>query len=172
MPILTEQGRVQPICPSRSSNKKRPILQAQTASASRETNCYAPALFEALAAEEAGVVLGASDLGASILQRTAHRAVAGPYHRNTAGNLLLIDTMLADPVTSRRKLLAHGVTHLAQCAGSADARDFAVAAPGGLQAALNAGRIPDWLEPVDGTQGTPLVIYRVRPMLPAAGKSG
>ena len=149
-----------------------PILQAQTANASRQANCYAPDLYRPLASEPAGVVLGATDLGASILTLTGHRAVAGPYHRNTAGNLLLIEAMLAEPDAAHALLAANGVTHLAHCPGSADARDFAAAAPLGLQAGLNGGRVPGWLEPVAGTEQTPLVIYRVRPVLPAHGKSG
>ncbi len=146
-----------------------PIVQAQTASASRQKNCYSPALYGPLATEPAGVVLGATDLGASILTLTPHRAIAGPYHRNTAGNLLLIKTMLAKAEMAQAMVQEHGITHIAHCPGSADARDFAKAAPAGLQSDLSAGHNPDWLVPLSGTAGQALVIYRV---LPATGKSG
>ncbi len=138
-------------------------LQQQAASVSARDYCYTADLYAPLAAEPAGVVVGATDIGAMILLHTRHRAVAGPYHRDTAGNLLLIDAMLSEPDMARAKLAAHGVTLIADCLNGADGFDFIAAAPHGLQAALRSGRPPDWLEPVPATVGEPLVLYRVRP---------
>lgn len=140
-----------------------PTLQQQVASASPRDYCYTPDLYAPLAGEPEGVVLGATDIGASVLLYTGHRAVAGPYHRNTAGNLLLIDAMLAAPQEARSLLRTHGVTLIADCLNGADGFDFMAAAPNGLQAALRGGSVPDWLEAVPSTVGEPLVIYRVLP---------
>jgi hypothetical protein len=140
-----------------------PTLQEQVAAASPRDYCYTQDLYVPLEAEPRGVVLGATDLGASILLYTGHRAVAGPYHRNTAGNLLLIDAMLAQPETARMLLRRNGVTHVADCIAAADAADFIAASPGGLQASLRSSRVPAWLEPVRETLGTPMILYRVIP---------
>lgn len=140
-----------------------PTLQQQAAGVSARDYCYTADLYAPLAAESPGVVLGATDIGAMILLNTHHRAVAGPYHRDTAGNLLLIDAMLSDPDATRTKLAAHGVTLIADCLNGADGFDFIEAAPNGLQAALRSDRLPGWLEPVASTVGKPLVLYRVRP---------
>lgn len=140
-----------------------PTLQQLAASVSARDYCYTPDLYAPLASEPAGVVLGATDIGAMVLLHTPHRAVAGPYHRNTAGNLLLIDAMLAKPEEAREKLAANGVTLIADCLNGADGFDFVAAAPNGFQAALRSGGLPDWLEPVPATLGEPLVLYRVRP---------
>lgn len=140
-----------------------PTLQQQAASVSARDYCYTADLYAPLAAEPAGVVLGATDIGASVLLYTQHRAIAGPYHRNIAGNLRLIDTMLAAPAEARQKLAGIGVTLIADCLNGADGFDFLGAAPNGLQAALRTGDLPVWLEPVPATIGTPLVLYRVRP---------
>jgi hypothetical protein len=139
-----------------------PTLQQQAASVSARDYCYTADLYAPLAAEPAGVVLGATDIGAMVLLHTGHRAVAGPYHRDTAGNLLLIDAMLSEPDAARAKLAAHGVTLIADCLNGADGFDFIEAAPNGLQAALRSGTLPDWLEPVQSTVGEPLVLYHVR----------
>lgn len=140
-----------------------PTLQQQVASASPRDYCYASDLYAPLAAEPDGVVLGATDIGASVLLHTRHRAVAGPYHRNTAGNLLLIEAMLASPQDARAMLRSHGVTLIADCLNGADGFDFIAAAPDGFQAALRGDAVPDWLEAVPSTVGEPLVIYRVMP---------
>ncbi|QKV19776.1 GtrA family protein [Oricola thermophila] len=140
-----------------------PTLHEQAASVSPRDYCYAADLYAPLATEPEGVVLGATDIGAMILLHTNHRAVAGPYHRNTAGNLLLIEAMTAPPAVARGILRAGGVTIVADCMRAADAADFMRAAPGGLQAALRSDAVPDWLEPVRQTVGEPLVLYRVRP---------
>ena len=140
-----------------------PTLQEQVNAASPRDYCYTADLYAPLAAEPRGVVLGATDIGASLLLYTRHRAVAGPYHRNHAGNLFLIEAMLAPPEQARAMLREKGVTLVADCINAADANDFIAAAPDGFQAALRSDEPPDWLEPVEATVGEPLVVYRVRP---------
>ena len=140
-----------------------PTVQQQAASVSARDYCYTADVYRQLAAEPVGVVLGATDLGAGMLMHSPHRAVAGPYHRNTAGNLLLIEAMTAAPAAAHAMLVAHGVTHVADCLNSADGSDFIEAAPAGLQAQLRSGKPPRWLVPVPGTVDGPMPVYRVRP---------
>ncbi|GAB4357951.1 MAG: hypothetical protein Kow0026_18590 [Oricola sp.] len=140
-----------------------PTLQEQVNAASPRDYCYSADLYAPLAAEPEGVVLGATNIGASLLLYTPHRVIAGPYHRNSAGNLFMISTMLAPPDKAHAMLRRHGVTLVADCINAADAADFMRAAPGGFQAALRSGRLPDWLQPVAATVGEPLVVYRVLP---------
>ncbi|MFZ2102472.1 MAG: GtrA family protein, partial [Oricola sp.] len=123
-----------------------PTLQEQAAAASPRDYCYTADLYAPLAAEPDGVVLGATDIGASILLYTHHRAIAGPYHRDVPGILFLIDTMLAAPDTARAMLREQGVTLVADCVNAADGNDFIAAAPRGFQAVLRGPDRPDWLE--------------------------
>ena len=139
-----------------------PTLQEQAASASARDYCYTEDVYAVLANEPEGVVLGATDIGASMLKYTNHRALAGPYHRNTGGNLAMIQTMLAPPDKAADFARHAGVTLIADCINSVDARDFKRASPDGLQAALHAGNVPDWLQRVEETAQSPLVLYRVR----------
>lgn len=140
---------------------KGPTLMQEAASASLEDYCYEPAQYAALAALPAGSVMGATDIGAMIITHTPHRALAGPYHRNVAGNRTLISAMIATPDKARALIAAAGVDYIADCVGSIDARDFQRAAPDGLQAQLSKGAVPAWLSPVEGTQQAPLRLYRV-----------
>lgn len=138
-----------------------PTLQEQAAAASPRDYCYTKDVYEPLAELPDGVVLGATDIGASILNYTNHRALAGPYHRNTEGNLAMIETMLASPANAEAIIRKAGVTIIADCINSVDAKDFKRAQPQGLQAALHRGHIPAYLQLVPQTEGQPLVLYRV-----------
>ncbi|MGD9915862.1 MAG: GtrA family protein [Rhizobiaceae bacterium] len=122
--------------------------------------CYTAADYAQLAALPPTTVLAVSNLGAPILRYTQHRALAGPYHRNVAGNLLALDALMGNPETAAAALRANGVTLLAHCRGNSESGVLAGWAPDGLMAALLAGKPPAWLEPVSG--GGDLVLYRVR----------
>lgn len=113
----------------------------------------------ALAAEPRTTVLAISNLGAPILAWTPHRALAGPYHRNEAGNLAVLEAMLGDAAEAGEIARAHGVGLLAFCPGNQETRVLAGRAPDGLAADLLAGRTPEWLEPLPGTAA--LRLFRV-----------
>lgn len=125
--------------------------------------CYSEADYAHLAAMPATTVLAISNLGAAILRFTPHRAIAGPYHRNTAGNAFALDAFMGAPEGAAALLRARGVTLLAHCPGNPETRALARWAPAGLLARLAAGNVPDWLEPVPG--GADLQLYRVKPAL-------
>ena len=139
-----------------------PTVTQQAATASRDAYCFSPALYEPLKAEPAGTLVGGTDLGASILALTGHRAIAGPYHRNTKGNLLLIEAMTAPQERSRAILKGVKATIVADCVASPDSRDFVAAAPTGFLAQLrdDANR-PTWIERIEATAGSSLVLYRI-----------
>lgn len=138
-----------------------PTLQEQAAAASPRDYCYTKDVYDVLAKQPKGVVLGATDIGASVLSYTHHRALAGPYHRNTAGNLVMIEAMLASPEDARKILSDTGVTIIADCINSVDARDFKRAEPSGLQAALHGNNVPPYLRLIPESKDEPLVLYEV-----------
>jgi hypothetical protein len=107
-------------------------------------------------------VLAISNLGSPILAFTGHRVLAGPYHRNVAGNLLVFDALLGSAADARAIVESHHVGLVALCRGNTESRLFAAKAPDGFLAGLMRGSVPDWLEPVAGTGGTPLELYRVK----------
>ncbi|TIX58757.1 MAG: GtrA family protein, partial [Mesorhizobium sp.] len=96
------------------------------------------------------------------LAYSAHRVFAGPYHRNIAGNLLALDAFLGSPADARRIVESHHVGLVAVCRGSTESQLLAETAPKGFLAGLVDGSVPEWLEPVAGTRGAPIEIYRVR----------
>ena len=140
------------------ANLPEPDAQAGLA-APASPDCTA-ADYAALAALQPATVLAPSNLGAPILRYTPHRALAGPYHRNVAGNLTALDMLMAAPDEAERLVRAAGIGLVAICPGNSETGFLAEAAPAGLAARLAAGAAPDWLLP-EPTQGA-LRIYRLR----------
>lgn len=144
------------------------LLGAQLSEGSRATAepssaCYGRGDHAELAALPAGTVLAVSNLGAAILANSDHRVLAGPYHRNQAGNLAALELQMARPETARGLLAAHGIDYIAVCPGNSETDFLARRAPQGLLAVLAAGQAPDWLERLASRHGEPaIILYRLR----------
>ncbi|MFC6446961.1 hypothetical protein [Shinella zoogloeoides] len=146
--------------PGRSQAK---LTAGLAAAPTPRLSCTAEASIAPLAAEPAGVVAGASNLGAPILRYTGHRVLSAPYHRNQGGMLTELHIGLSNPRQAEAFLRGAHVTLLAFCPDDTQTRDLAKAEPGGLYADLLKGRVPDYLEPIAGTESASLRLYRVRP---------
>jgi hypothetical protein len=134
-----------------------PADVAAAEGAAQETSaCLAQPDYAALAALPATTVLAVSNLGAPILAWTPHRALAGPYHRNVAGNLAVLDMLMGSPDEASALAARLGVGIVALCPGNDETRVLAASAPGGLLAGLLAGNVPGWLEPLPSDPAMPL----------------
>jgi hypothetical protein len=123
--------------------------------------CTANAGFARLAKLPKGTVLAVTDLGSPILANTPHRVLSGPYHRNGAGNLLMIDMMMGEPAKAEALARRYHVDHVAICRGNPETSQFAGRAPDGLMSQLVKRTPPAWLEKLPETDGEPIEIYRV-----------
>lgn len=137
-----------------------PVVAADVAGA--DARCEKKASFATLGRMPDTTVLAISNLGSPILAYTGHRVFAGPYHRNVAGNLLALDAFMGSADAARRIVDAHHVGLVAICRGNPENRTLTQSAPQGFLAGLLGGSVPDWLEPVADTRGSPLELYRVR----------
>jgi hypothetical protein len=89
------------------------------------------------------------DITPAILAGTPHRMIAGGYHRNDAG-IHDVVMLFAGPANGAREILSRRrIDYVVFCPGTPEAIRWAHFGPSGLAAMLNAGRAPDWLEPVD-----------------------
>ena len=119
--------------------------------------CFRPEHYGAVAMLPAGLVMGALELGPSVLAHTRHSVVAVPYHR--AGDAIRFneETMRGTSADARIRLTVRGVDYVLTC------RDF----PASAQAdaffnALLADSAGDWLEPLPMPAGNLLKIWRVQ----------
>jgi hypothetical protein len=117
--------------------------------------------YAALAAMPHATVLAVSNLGAPILRYTPDRALSGPYHRNGAGGLAMLDALTGTDAEARDIVRRYAITVVASCPGNAETKDLQHRAPDGLAARLARGDVPAWLAPVPTTMNQPLKLYRV-----------
>ena len=139
------------------------LTEGLSAKAAARASCTDMASIRPLADEPVGVVAGPSNIGAAILRYTGHRVLSAPYHRNQGGMLTEMHIGLSNPHQAEAFLRGAHVTLLAFCPDDTQTRDLAKAEPEGLYADLLKGRVPAYLEPVAGTEGAVLRLYRVKP---------
>ncbi|WP_245426906.1 GtrA family protein [Mesorhizobium sp. YM1C-6-2] len=139
------------------------VSPSEAGKQSPEESCYERSDYAELAAMPAGNVLVISNLGAPMLRYTPHHVLAGPYHRNMAGNLAALEAFIGTPEKAREVAQANGIGLVAFCRGNTETDFLARRAPDGLLANLLAGRAPDWLEIVPESSGKPIELYRVLP---------
>ncbi|UJW75728.1 hypothetical protein IM739_04305 [Rhizobium sp. SL42] len=109
----------------------------------------------------AGTVVAPSDYGADILRITPHRVLSGPYHRNQGGMLTELHIGLAEPAEAAAFLRGSKSTILAFCPTNVQTEKIAGMKPDGLYAAITAGKVPDYLQPLPQDPQSGLTIYRV-----------
>ncbi|MQW87365.1 hypothetical protein [Sinorhizobium saheli] len=108
------------------------------------------------------LVVDPSNMGASILRFTEHRALSAPYHRNPGGMLAELRIGLADPDAAAVMLKRLGDPVLAFCAKDPQTRMIIDRATGGLYGRLSAGDVPSFLTPLPVTGGSELRLFRLR----------
>jgi len=123
--------------------------------------CYKRTDYDLLAAMPAGRVLVISNLGAAVLSNTPHSVLAGPYHRNVAGNLSALNAFMGSPSQAAAIVSENRIGMVAFCPANNETKFLAKRAPDGLLAGMLAGEIPGWLHIVPESNGKPLEIYRV-----------
>lgn len=97
-------------------------------------DCGSPAAMAPLGRLTPGTVMAPIDAGAWTLAATRHRVLAGPYHRNAAGNLAAYAFYAATPQRAASIAAALRVDYVMACAGlpgAADPRSTAAALVGG-----------------------------------------
>ncbi|WP_245488514.1 hypothetical protein [Mesorhizobium sp. Pch-S] len=135
----------------------------ESAAESSASACTGPVDYAVLAGMPATTVLAVSNLGSPILAYTNHRVLAGPYHRNIEGNLLVLDAFTGQAATAQAIVRNQHIGLVALCRSDPEAGNLVSVAPNGFLAELIKGQLPAWLEPVPGTLGQPLELYRVKP---------
>lgn len=101
--------------------------------------------------------------GAHILALTPHSVLAAPYHRLSEGTVLAHRILAGSPDEARDVVRQAGVTYIALCGPRPPDGLSEEQRKQGLWAYLEAGAVPDWLDPIATTIGRPFTVYRVLP---------
>ena len=125
--------------------------------------CRFTANVRELAALPKGLIATDVFHGAHILALTPHSVLAAPYHRDMPGTIVLHRILASPPDEARDVAHQAGVTYIALCGPRPPDGLSDQDRKRGLWAYLEAGVVPDWLDPVIATIGRPFTVYRVRP---------
>lgn len=102
------------------------------------------------------------DISPDILLRTHQRVVATGHHRAGEDIRDVMAAFMAEPEAARTIVKRHHATLLTMCGSAPEMLLYSQLAPHGLAAALRAGHVPAWLEPIDFAPGTHIRYWRVR----------
>lgn len=102
------------------------------------------------------------DIGPQIIALTHHRIIASGHHRNARAMRDALTIFLAQPSVSRDIMARRSIEYMVVCPGLPETRIYKLHSPNGLWAQLEAGRTPEWLEPVTLPGVDRLKIWRVR----------
>ncbi|MGA8902993.1 hypothetical protein [Bradyrhizobium sp.] len=108
-----------------------------------------------------GRVMAPVDLGPAILAETADEVFAAPYHRNNDGNATFLKLMLGPLPTAQKILSERHVDYVVTCATTHDLNIIKLA-PNGLEARLDRGETPDFLERLPLDPAATISVWRVR----------
>ena len=108
-----------------------------------------------------GMIAAPSNMGAPILRFSGHSVLAGPYHRNQQGMLVVLHAGLAAPEKAEAILGNAGADYMVFCPGDGELKELANRAPEGLAAALLNDRPPAFLKEVTPAEATNLKVYRL-----------
>jgi hypothetical protein len=123
---------------------------AGPAAAGGAPGCDRAALLLELGRLPPGTLLSSIDLGPGAIAATRHRALAGPYHRNTAGNRAVYAFFLGDASRAQATARALRIDYIALCPDDLGEAGAPLAAS--LSVALRTDAPPVWLDslPVKG----------------------
>jgi hypothetical protein len=129
-----------------------------SAAAARCTSKEALAALDRL---DTGTFAAPLELSAYIVGRTQHRSLAGPYHRDAAGNRAMAEFFISNPEEARYQANLWTIDYVALCPTATGGLPPALRRSGGLADHLLNGATPDWLQPVS-LIGSDLKVWRIR----------
>ncbi|MGE5561989.1 MAG: hypothetical protein ACM3ZV_01625 [Bacillota bacterium] len=101
------------------------------------------------------------DITSAIIANTHQRAIAGGYHRMPDAIRDVIVLFIGSPSQAREVLARRHIDYLVFCPRTPESIWWSRHGPNGVAAMLNAGKAPDWAEPVD-LHLRSLKVWRVR----------
>jgi len=111
-----------------------------------------------------GLILSGSNNTGQILIDTPHRMVSGNYHRNWQGISTQIEIYITPPDQAHILLTDNKIDYMYYCTADAS-KNLVNHNKDGLIAQINAGNIPDYLEPISPNEleGGAAKIFKVLP---------
>ena len=116
---------------------------------------------KAVALQPKGIVFTFVDLGPRLITVTHHDAIIGPYHRNGQQIADVMNAFRGDADQAHRLIAKYRSNYVLTCPKSSTTTIFMSETPKGFYGQLEAGRVPNWLQPVDLGKDSPFKMWRV-----------
>ena len=113
-----------------------------------------------LARAPKGLTVSEIDLGPFVLAHTPSSSLSGPYHRLSWGIMAARSILSAPDKVALQRARSLGVTYVLECPVHRDHADRAGLPADALQARLDRGIAPDWLQAMTPLTA-PIVVYRI-----------
>jgi hypothetical protein len=114
-----------------------------------------------IALQPKGIVFTFVDLGPRLITVTHHYAITGPYHRNGQQIADVMNAFRGSADQAHRLIDKYHSTYLLTCPNSSTTTIFMSEVPNGFYGQLEAGKIPNWLQPVQLPKDSPFKMWRV-----------
>lgn len=122
--------------------------------------CFATSSYAPLNKLAPGLIAADVSLGPYLLALTPHSVLAGPYHRLSSGIVTAHRALAEPPAIARTVINGAGVDYVMVCGPRPPDGLPEPARSRSLWASLQAGTVPEWLEPIEA--GPAFSVYRVR----------
>jgi hypothetical protein len=116
---------------------------------------------KAVALQPKGVVFTFVDLGPRLITVTHHDAIIGPYHRNGEQIADVMNAFRGDAGEAHRLITKYHSNYVLTCPKSSTTTIFTSETPKGFYGQLEAGRVPNWLQPIDLGKDSPFKMWKV-----------
>jgi hypothetical protein len=141
---------------------KETVPKSRKAVENANRRCPTLPALKTLSAFPPATMLTMVDFGPRLIAMTAHRAIAGPYHRNGAAILDIHHAFRStDPEVAHDVMKRHNATMLLLCPGMSETTLYASEAPKGFYIQLVKGQVPAWLQPVELPAKSPYKLWRL-----------
>ncbi len=117
--------------------------------------------YRPVARQPKGVVFTFIDFGPRLITVTPHNSIGGPYHRNGEQIADVMNAFRGSADDAHRLIAKYHSDYLLVCPNSSTTTIFRAEAPKGFYAQLAAGKVPQWLVPVDLGKDSPFRMWQV-----------
>ena len=132
---------------SRSDEGSDASASVDQARFEKATSCHALSSIQALDVLGKARIMTGLDVSPSVLQHTGLSIVATGHHRNQYAMKDVIQTFTGSPEQAAGIMARHDIEYLVGCDGSPELAYYALRAPDGFWAKVQAGEVFQWLEP-------------------------
>ena len=146
-----------------TSSPKRQSTACEKAIGRANNLCASMWGLHPIALEPKGLVFTYVDLGPRLITLTHHDAIAGPYHRNYQQIVDVMNAWRGSEAQAHQIIVdKYHSNYVLSCPKSSTTTIFMSEAPKGFYGQLEAGKVPNWLQPVAAARRTcPFKMWRV-----------